>query len=102
MDKIITRFRPSKSQKAIGTQAHAASHPTQGGESSSRSRSSVLSASSVVSNPPHPSATSSVIITAKPIIAPIVAMSWLPLDCDSGTTSSTTTKIMAPAAKASA
>src|SRR5688572_371901 len=50
----------------------------------------------------YPSATSSVIITAKPTIAPSVAISLLPPDCDSGITSSTVTKIIAPAANASA
>jgi hypothetical protein len=51
---------------------------------------------------PQPNATSSTIITAKPTIADIVARSVLPPRCDSGTTSSTTTNIIAPAANARA
>jgi hypothetical protein len=50
----------------------------------------------------QPSATSSSIITAKPTMVPIVAISGLPPHCDSGMTSSTTTKTIAPAAKANA
>lgn len=47
----------------------------------------------------HLNATSSIVIIAKPIIAPMVARSAFPLRWDSGTTSSTTTNIIAPAAK---
>jgi hypothetical protein len=39
----------------------------------------------------HPNATSNVIITAKPIIAPIVETSEIISRCDSGISSSTTT-----------
>jgi len=47
----------------------------------------------------YPNPTSSTIITIKPAIAPIVAKSVFPSLCDSGINSSTTTKIIAPAAK---
>lgn len=47
-------------------------------------------------------ATSRIIITVNPPIAPSVARSEFPLVWDSGTTSSMTTKIIAPAAKARA
>lgn len=40
---------------------------------------------------PHPSATSRIIITVKPDMAPRVARSVLPCVCDSGMSSSTTT-----------
>lgn len=50
----------------------------------------------------YPKATSITIIMTKPIISPSVAISVLPLFCDSGISSSTTTKIIAPAAKARA
>lgn len=50
----------------------------------------------------QPSATSSTIITTNPETRLSVARSPLPPCCDSGTSSSTTTKIMAPAAKLSA
>ena len=50
----------------------------------------------------YPSATSRIIITVKPMSAPNVAISEFFSCCDSGISSSTTTKIMAPAAKASA
>lgn len=39
----------------------------------------------------YPSATSRIIITVNPIMAPVVAVSSKPARCDSGTTSSTTT-----------
>jgi hypothetical protein len=55
-----------------------------------------------VLNPPHPRATSRVIITAKPRITPPVAKWTFPSRCDSGISSSATTKIIAPAANASA
>ena len=41
-------------------------------------------------------------MTVKPTISPIVAISLFPFVCDSGISSSTTTKIIAPAANASA
>jgi len=48
----------------------------------------------------HPSATSSIIITAKPARVVMVTMSMFAgVRCDSGISSSTTTKIIAPAAK---
>ncbi len=47
----------------------------------------------------YPSATSSNIITAKPSIVPIVARSALQPEWDSGITTSTTTKIIAPAGR---
>jgi len=50
----------------------------------------------------HPNATSRTIITVKPIIAPAVAKWPFPPCWASGMTSSTTTKIIAPAANASA
>lgn len=50
----------------------------------------------------HPNATSSTIITVNPSIAPIVERSVSFPICDSGISSSTTTKIIAPAAKESA
>ncbi len=50
----------------------------------------------------YPNATSRAIITAKPNITPMVAACEWPLVWDSGTSSSTTTNIIAPAAKASA
>ena len=49
--------------------------------------------------PPHPSAVSRNIITAKPPIRPTVAAVWWPLRWVSGMTSCDTTKIMAPAAR---
>ncbi len=50
----------------------------------------------------YPKATSKVIITIKPPIKPRVAISVNLSRCVSGITSSTTTNIIAPAAKASA
>lgn len=50
----------------------------------------------------YPNATSNVIMMAKPAITPMVAKSTLPSRCDSGISSSVATKIIAPAAKASA
>src|SRR5690606_30895967 len=50
----------------------------------------------------HPSATSSTIIKVNPSMVPTVARSVWPPRCDSGISSSTTTYIIAPAAKASA
>ena len=47
----------------------------------------------------YPKATSRTIITVNPSITPVVARSSWPCRCDSGMTSSTTTKIIAPAAK---
>ena len=47
-------------------------------------------------------AMSRIIIVTKPAITPIVAKSVCPPRCDSGSASSTTTKIIAPAAKAMA
>jgi hypothetical protein len=52
--------------------------------------------------PAHPSATSSTIITVKPAIAPTVERSVPPCLWAAGINSSITTKIIAPAAKASA
>ena len=49
----------------------------------------------------YASATSSIIITTKPTIVPHVARCEYPVDCASGIRSSATTKIIAPAAKAS-
>jgi len=50
----------------------------------------------------YPRATSSIIIITKPKTVPIVAISEFPFCWDSGINSSTTTKIIAPAAKARA
>ena len=47
----------------------------------------------------YPKATSRIIIMTKPTISPRVPTSVLPLVCESGINSSTTTKIIAPAAK---
>lgn len=51
---------------------------------------------------PYPNPTSRTIITVNPIMVPMVARSPFPPCCASGMTSSTTTKIIAPAAKARA
>ena len=53
-------------------------------------------------NTPYPNATSSTIISAKPIIKLKVTRSALPPRCASGISSSATTNIIAPAANASA
>ena len=50
----------------------------------------------------YPNATSNIIIIVNPPINPNVAKSVLFPDCDSGINSSTTTNIIAPAAKANA
>ncbi len=50
----------------------------------------------------YPNATSKTIMMVNPIIKQMVAKSTFPARCDSGMSSSTTTKIIAPAAKLSA
>lgn len=52
---------------------------------------SVVAATQGVWAPPHPSATSRIIITVKPTIVAEVARSVRPRFCDSGISSSTTT-----------
>lgn len=61
------------------------------------SKDSVISAATI-----HPKAISRIIIITNPSIVPEVATSVLRASCDSGINSSTTTKIIAPAAKARA